>query len=480
MLLAFPTAASSPRCAARLVRRRLRAVARRPAADAAVRRHRSTLDCDGCPPSAIRVADDETLARRPRRGHVSARRRPGRLRRSRPRPAAGGARARRSAARWRRCSGRASPARAARRPADRRGGRGLRRRRRRRRRCWRSLAFALDAVRRSCSACCARAWCAPARSPSCCAGWATRRTAARCATCSPTRWATARSSSSTGSTTRERWVDAEGRPPSCPTPTTRRAPGPASSARASASARSCTTARCCEDPELLALASPPPPASRSRTSACRRSCAPASRSCATSRARLVEAGMAERRRLERNLHDGAQQRLVALSLSCGSPRRKLRTDPQRRRGSCSRGAQEELGHALEELRELARGIHPAVLTDRGLEAALEALAGRSPVPVDARRHAARSGCPPPVEAAAYFVVAEALTNVAKYADATQARMSRRAPQRPRGRRGRRRRRRRRRPGAADRACAGWPTASRRSTDGWRSSSPRGAGTRAAC
>jgi signal transduction histidine kinase len=86
------------------------------------------------------------------------------------------------------------------------------------------------------------------------------------------------------------------------------------------------------------------------------------------------------------------------------------------------GAQEELTRALEELRELARGIHPAVLSDRGLAPALEALAGRSPVPVELQG-TPRERLPPAVEAAAYFVVAEALTNVVKYANASQARVS---------------------------------------------------------
>ena len=140
-----------------------------------------------------------------------------------------------------------------------------------------------------------------------------------------------------------------------------------------------------------------------------------------SRARIVEAGTAERRRLERNLHDGAQQRLVALSLTMRLAQGRLRKDPDGAEKLLA-GAQDELSRALEELRELARGIHPAVLSDRGLKAALEALAGRSPVPVDLE------GTPPerlpaPVEAAAYFVVAEALTNVVKYANASQARVS---------------------------------------------------------
>jgi signal transduction histidine kinase len=140
-----------------------------------------------------------------------------------------------------------------------------------------------------------------------------------------------------------------------------------------------------------------------------------------SRARIVEAGTAERRRLERNLHDGAQQRLVALSLTMRLAQGKLRKDPDGAEKLLS-GAQEELARALEELRELARGIHPAVLSDRGLRAALEALAGRSSVPVELEG-TPPDRLPPNVEAAAYFVVAEALTNVVKYSGASQARVS---------------------------------------------------------
>jgi signal transduction histidine kinase len=139
-----------------------------------------------------------------------------------------------------------------------------------------------------------------------------------------------------------------------------------------------------------------------------------------SRARIVEAGTAERRRLERNLHDGAQQRLVALSLTMRLAQSKLHQDPDTA-AKLLGGAQEELTRALEELRELARGIHPAVLSDRGLAPALEALAGRSPVPVELAG-TPRERLPPAVEAAAYFVVAEALTNVVKYAKASQARV----------------------------------------------------------
>ena len=141
----------------------------------------------------------------------------------------------------------------------------------------------------------------------------------------------------------------------------------------------------------------------------------------TSRARIVEAGTHERRRLERNLHDGAQQRLVALSLSLRLAQGKLRTDPDAADDMLT-AAQEELTLALGELRELARGIHPAVLSDRGLGAALEALAGRAPIEVELAEVPA-DRLPEAIEAAAYFVVAEALTNVVKYAHATQATVS---------------------------------------------------------
>jgi PAS domain S-box-containing protein len=135
-----------------------------------------------------------------------------------------------------------------------------------------------------------------------------------------------------------------------------------------------------------------------------------------SRARLVEAGDAERRRLERNLHDGAQQRLVSLSLVLRLAQAKLGSDPQAANEMLN-GAGEELALALEELRELARGIHPAVLTDRGLGPALESLADRAPLPVEVDELPA-SRLPDQVEAAAYYVVSEALANIAKYASAS--------------------------------------------------------------
>jgi len=137
-----------------------------------------------------------------------------------------------------------------------------------------------------------------------------------------------------------------------------------------------------------------------------------------SRKRIVEAGLAERRRLERNLHDGAQQRLVALSLTLRIAQNQIASKPDKA-ATMVGAAQEELTRALEELRELARGIHPAVLSDRGLGPAVEALAVRSPLPVKIVEVPGER-LPEPVEAAAYFVIAEALTNVAKYANASTA------------------------------------------------------------
>jgi len=138
-----------------------------------------------------------------------------------------------------------------------------------------------------------------------------------------------------------------------------------------------------------------------------------------SRARIVEAQDDARRRLERNLHDGAQQRLVALSLSLRLAQAQLRTNPDAS-DLLLDASREELAQALEELRELARGIHPAVLTDRGLPEALEALAARTPLPIDLEGPDAR--LPGPVEAAAYYVVSEALANVTKYAEASSVRV----------------------------------------------------------
>ena len=136
---------------------------------------------------------------------------------------------------------------------------------------------------------------------------------------------------------------------------------------------------------------------------------------AASRARLVEASDEARRQIERDLHDGAQQRLVVTALELSMLERKLDRDPQAARATLAR-AQEQLACGLSELRDLARGIHPSVLTEHGLEAALTALAQRAPLPVDI--HVAVPERPDPtIEAAAYFLVSEALTNVAKYARA---------------------------------------------------------------
>lgn len=136
-----------------------------------------------------------------------------------------------------------------------------------------------------------------------------------------------------------------------------------------------------------------------------------------SRTRIVAATDAARRRLERNLHDGAQQRLAALSLSLRLAESRLPDEVEKAQEILA-AARLELAQALEELRELARGLHPNVLTDRGLGPALESLVIRSPIPVAIDVPEER--LPPAVEAAAYYVAAEALANVAKYAGATYA------------------------------------------------------------
>ncbi|MFL5925986.1 MAG: sensor histidine kinase [Gaiellaceae bacterium] len=136
-----------------------------------------------------------------------------------------------------------------------------------------------------------------------------------------------------------------------------------------------------------------------------------------SRKRIVEAGDGERRRLERNLHDGAQQRLVALAVALSLAESKLDRDPQAAARLLA-SARAELSTGLSELRELARGLHPGVLA-RGLEVALGGVAERTPVPVEL---VVQPGLAPPesVEAAAYYVVSEALTNVVRYANASSA------------------------------------------------------------
>jgi signal transduction histidine kinase len=136
-----------------------------------------------------------------------------------------------------------------------------------------------------------------------------------------------------------------------------------------------------------------------------------------SRARLVSAGDAERRRLERNLHDGAQARMVGLAAKLGIARSKVGDDGEL--ATLLEESRVELMASLEELRAVARGLHPAVLTDRGLDAAVRGLAFRAPLPVEVAGEAP-DDLPPPVATALYYVVAEALTNVAKYAAASRA------------------------------------------------------------
>jgi signal transduction histidine kinase len=135
-----------------------------------------------------------------------------------------------------------------------------------------------------------------------------------------------------------------------------------------------------------------------------------------SRIRVIEAGESERKRLERNLHDGAQQRLIALSLELKRLEKELGDSPARRRLD---EAQHEITRSLEELRAVARGLHPAVLTGHGLGVALEHVAARAPVPV--RLSVELEGrLPEQVEIAAYYVVTESVTNIAKHAQATSA------------------------------------------------------------
>jgi len=138
-----------------------------------------------------------------------------------------------------------------------------------------------------------------------------------------------------------------------------------------------------------------------------------------SRERIVSAGDAERRRLERNLHDGAQQRLVAIALQLSLLKGRIQSDPATAE-QLATSAGDELALSLAELRELARGIHPAVL-EHGLAAALDSLAARASVPTKVLFEASER-LPEPVELAAYFVASEALANVAKYAHATTVSM----------------------------------------------------------
>ncbi|MEO3826533.1 sensor domain-containing protein [Actinomadura sp. B10D3] len=137
-----------------------------------------------------------------------------------------------------------------------------------------------------------------------------------------------------------------------------------------------------------------------------------------SRARGVDAAEFERRRIERDLHDGAQQRLLAVAMDIGRARAKLDEDPEGARALIEQ-AHSGTREAISELRDLARGIYPAILTDRGLDPALSGLAGRAPVPVEVSVDLPERP-PAAVESIAYFIVAESLANIAKYARATRA------------------------------------------------------------
>jgi signal transduction histidine kinase len=140
-----------------------------------------------------------------------------------------------------------------------------------------------------------------------------------------------------------------------------------------------------------------------------------------SRSRVLAAALAERRRIERDLHDGAQQRLVTLAMELGMAKTKMATDPAAAR-SLLEEAHGEAKRALADIRDLVRGIHPALLSDRGLEAAISALADRCPVQIEV--DVDLDGRPPEaVETTACFVVAEALANVAKHSGAKEARIT---------------------------------------------------------
>jgi signal transduction histidine kinase len=136
------------------------------------------------------------------------------------------------------------------------------------------------------------------------------------------------------------------------------------------------------------------------------------------RSSAVDSAETERRRIERDLHDGAQQRLVALAAELGAAREKLDDDPEAGKELVA-AAHEEAKAALKDIRDLVRGIHPVILEDRGLDAALSAVVARSPVPVNLKVRVDPRPAPA-VESAAYFIVNEALTNVARHAQATRA------------------------------------------------------------
>ena len=148
------------------------------------------------------------------------------------------------------------------------------------------------------------------------------------------------------------------------------------------------------------------------------------------RQRIIAAADAERRRIERDLHDGAQQRLVAVAMGLGRAKSKMDNDPEAVRALIDE-AHADAKLAVAELRDLARGIYPAVLGDRGLDAALSSLAAKCPVPVEV--HVVIDPRPPAaVESTAYFIVGECLTNVAKHSGATEAKVNAWREERPTG------------------------------------------------
>jgi signal transduction histidine kinase len=138
-----------------------------------------------------------------------------------------------------------------------------------------------------------------------------------------------------------------------------------------------------------------------------------------SRSAVMKAMYMERRRIERDLHDGAQQRLVSLAMDLGRARERMESDDTHDARELVVKSHEETKAVLKELRDLVRGIHPAVLSDRGLDAAISAIAGRSPIPVGVTVDLPRRQ-PDEVEGTAYFVVVEGLTNIARHSHATEA------------------------------------------------------------
>jgi signal transduction histidine kinase len=142
---------------------------------------------------------------------------------------------------------------------------------------------------------------------------------------------------------------------------------------------------------------------------------------ATNRARLIAEADAQRRRIERDLHDGAQQRLIGVTLGLKLAEGQVGRQTEAETRQALAQAVEDLGEAVRELRDLARGIHPAVLSESGLAAALESLADRSPIPVAFSVDVPRD-LPDVIAASAYFAVAEALTNVTKHSGALSARL----------------------------------------------------------